>query len=358
MENGWVLVLDTPSADATRRVGGLSLVLRLGLDAQAGGASAIVMGKGAAHLRSRLLDSRLTIPVLDRPPPAARSILVPASYLVPPRFFAGMAENPVGPGTQAPHAFDPIDVVDGASARRAEVALFATLRKPVDGWTSRWLNRSISLRLSRLLVRTPIRPNHVTIVILLIGLAGAWLASRGSYAAAVAGAMLFQAQSILDGCDGEMSRVTYRQSLLGEWLDTIADDVTSYAFFGSAALGLFRVRGHLYYLVAGVIIVIAGMVASGTQYRYLIQIGSGDLLRHPVAGTREESHLITAIRPLFKRDTFTFLTLVAAVLNLLGPLVILTAIAGIGLAANVMRVDLDIRRQARVEPLAGGSGAP
>jgi phosphatidylglycerophosphate synthase len=360
LPGAWVLVLDEPSADAERRVGGLSLALRLALSAEAGGAAAVVLTQGTAHLREGLLDPRLRLGLLDRVPPAHRSIRIPASYLTHPRLLATMAgslSQMAGDSAwdlarqpyrlQGPQAFDPIDVVDPASAGRAEDALFETLRKPTDGWTARWLNRRISLRISRLLVRTPLRPNQVSLAVLAIGLVAAWLASRGTYAMALAGAGLFQTQSVLDGCDGEISRVTYRGSRLGEWLDTISDDLTNYLFFAGAGWGLYRAGGGDQYLLAGVGLLIGGLVTSAVQYRYLIRIGSGDLLRHPLAGREGEHALIGTIRPLFRRDTFILLTLVAAGLDQLGLAVMVAAAATVVLGVNAIRVDPIISPSAR-----------
>src|SRR5207247_1741966 len=101
-----------------------------------------------------------------------------------------------------------------------------------------------------------------------IGLFGAWLASRGTYETMLAGAALFQAQSVLDGCDGEMSRLTFRGSRTGEWLDTVGDDLTNYAFFAGASWGLYSASGRSLYLLLGAITVLSGFVGSGLEYRY------------------------------------------------------------------------------------------
>ena len=63
-------------------------------------------------------------------------------------------------------AFGAIDVTGDESASAAERALFRSLRKPQDGWTSRWLNRYVSLTLSRWLVKTNLTPNQVSVGIL------------------------------------------------------------------------------------------------------------------------------------------------------------------------------------------------
>jgi phosphatidylglycerophosphate synthase len=338
-------------------VGGLPLALRLALDAQRAGAAAVVCSPSEDVPKQVLADTRLRIPVLEAPPPESRLVRASASLLCHRDVFKSLgSEDDIAltpesaPMPATAYAFGPIDVVDATTARRGEYLLFQSLRKPQDGWTSTRLNRHISLALSRLLVRTRLTPNQVSVGILSIGLLGAYLATRGSYSAVLAGAFLFQAQSVLDGCDGEMSRVTYRGSHLGEWLDTIGDDLTNYGFFAGAALGLHSRTGSPLYLVAGAVIVGTGLAVSFIEYRYLIKIGSGDLLKYPTSQIASEGGgLLSAVAPLFKRDTFVFLTLIAAVLDLVGPMLIVFSIGGVGIFVNVVLAELRMRREAAGE---------
>jgi CDP-L-myo-inositol myo-inositolphosphotransferase len=252
-------------------------------------------------------------------------------------------------------------VSDGASAAEARRLLLRSLRKPQDGWTSRYLNRYVSLTITRFLVSTPLRPNQVSVGILGVGLLGAWLASRGTYSTMLLGAALFQAQSILDGCDGEMSRLTFRGSRLGEWLDTIGDDLTNYGFFAGAAWGLYASSGRVLYLALGGLTVLCGFVGSGLEYRYLIRIGSGDLLKYPLGigkapgsdAQAQKSGLgkaLDAISPLFKRDTFVLLTLVGAALGWLGPFLAVFAAGAVGVLWAVIKAELRMARE-RVDPI-------
>lgn len=347
-------MLDRPNGDASRKVGGLSLALRLALDAQAGGASCIVAAPDLAPL---LVDARLRTPVVEAAPSGSHRVRVPASFVVHRQLFKLLAATLASDRDLAaepfsidvPFGFSPIDVVDAASARHAERSLFRALRKPQDGWTSRWLNRYVSLALSRFLVKTPLRPNQVSVGILAVGLVGAWLASRGDWASMALGAFLFQMQSILDGCDGEMSRITYRGSLTGEWLDTVGDDLTNYSFFGATGFGLYAATGQKLYLIAGLVTVTCGVITSGIEYRYLIAIGSGDLLKYPLSAPGSESKpgLFDAIQPLFKRDTFVFLTLVAALAGLLGPMLVLFALGGVGILLSVIGAEVRMARERR-----------
>lgn len=354
----WVLVLDRPSSDPTRVVGGLPLALRLALDAQAGGAEAVVVASDAAEARRALADARLRIPVLDSVPSGGRAVRVPASFVVHRTLFRHLADHdgalPTPPAERdlsrqpfahaVPWGFEPIDVRDAAAAKIAERALFRALRKPQDGWTSRHLNRYLSLALSRLLTKTPLHPNQISVGILGIGLLGAFVAAQGTHLGLVAGAFLFQAQSVLDGCDGEVSRITHRGSRKGEWLDTIGDDLTNYGFFAGSAIGLYRMTDSSWYLAAGAVTVIAGFIASGLEYRYLIRIGSGDLLKYPLS-QHENTGRFAAIAPLFKRDTFVLLTLLAAAVGLLGPMLVVFALGAVGVLIGVIKTELRLARE-------------
>src|SRR5690606_18321905 len=152
--------------------------LRLVLDAQSGGASGVVLVPEAETARPALADERRRIPVLDSVPPDSAEVRVPASYLVHRQLFKKLFEQGAMPRDLArepfeidvPWGFSSFDVSDGQTARAAERALFRSLRKPEDGWTSRALNRPISLSLSRLLVKTPLTPNQVSLGILAVGI--------------------------------------------------------------------------------------------------------------------------------------------------------------------------------------------
>jgi phosphatidylglycerophosphate synthase len=352
----FALLLD-PAADGTRRVGGLTLALRLALDAQAAGAACIVVPETATDLRSLLVDQRLRLPVMSQAPPGAARLRAPSSLLVHRATLRELsqtaradAEVLVTSATQPPnvaYSFAPVDVSSDAAVKKAERALFNSLRKPQDGWTSRHLNRYISLFLSRRLVRTPLRPNQVSVAILGVGVAGAVMAAQGTYASLALGAFLFQSQSVLDGCDGEMSRVSHRGSRMGEWLDTIGDDLTNYGFFGGAGVGLYRASGQQIYLLAGAICVACGLLSSGLEYRYLIKIGSGDLLKYPLSQASSGGGKLAFLAPLFKRDTFVFLTLLAALAGVLGPMLCVFSLAAIGILFSVLKTELRLAREAR-----------
>lgn len=298
----------------------------------------------------------MRIPVLQDVPNDCTVLAVEAHWVMHRSTFAslaaGITDTPVRVDVRpaelqcaAPWGFCPVAVVDHESAAQAEALLFRSLRKPQDGWTSRWLNRYISLFFSRWLVKLPLTPNQISVVILAIGLFGAYLATRGTYISLAVGAVLFQAQSIFDGCDGEVSRITHRGSKAGEWFDTIGDDLTNYSFFACSAYGLYVLHHHWVYLLAGAVTVVCGLLSSGLEYRYLIKIGSGDLLKYPLSqATSAPSQGIARLSPLLKRDTFVFLTMLAALANLLQVALLVFAVGAIGITLAVIRTEIGLAR--------------
>jgi phosphatidylglycerophosphate synthase len=97
------------------------------------------------------------------------------------------------------------------------------MSKPQDGFVSRFLNRPISSRITRVLVKSPIHPSAFTASIFVLPLVAAVFLVRGDYLSVVLGSAIFQVFSILDGCDGELARAKNLESKFGERLDNVCD---------------------------------------------------------------------------------------------------------------------------------------
>ncbi len=113
-----------------------------------------------------------------------------------------------------------IDVDNEESLKKAESRLLSTLKKTSDGPISRYFNRPLSVRISRQLVKLQVTPNQVSVLSFIVGLVASLCFIVGN---AIIGAFLIQLSSILDGCDGEIARLKYRQSSLGDFVDAVLD---------------------------------------------------------------------------------------------------------------------------------------
>ncbi len=112
------------------------------------------------------------------------------------------------------------------------------MSKPQDGFVSRFLNRPISRRITRFLLKFPIHPNRWTISIFVLPLIAGVFLVRGDYVSVIIGAAIFQAFSILDGCDGEIARAKNLESKFGERLDNFCDFLSSLIYVLALGLGL------------------------------------------------------------------------------------------------------------------------
>jgi phosphatidylglycerophosphate synthase len=143
--------------------------------------------------------------------------------------------------TQSPYWC--LHVRDAATAQAAERMLFQSLRGQYEGFVDTYFNRAISALLSRMFLALRLSPNAITLVATAVGVAAAAAFARGSYAGGIVGALLFQLAAIVDCCDGEVARLTFTESPLGERLDLMTDNVVHMAIFAGLGWGAFVAQG-------------------------------------------------------------------------------------------------------------------
>ena len=132
------------------------------------------------------------------------------------------------------------DVDTPFDVAHAQAMLRRSLAKPADGPVSRWLNRPFSTRLTMLLAPLRPSPNLVTWLVCGLGLLAAGLLAAGQ---GVAGGLLAQATSVVDGVDGELARLQLRASPRGALLDGVLDRLADAAIL--AGLGVWALSDGL-----------------------------------------------------------------------------------------------------------------
>jgi phosphatidylglycerophosphate synthase len=123
---------------------------------------------------------------------------------------------------------------------KAERQLFASLKSEFEGFVDRFFNRKLSHWFTRLFLAMGLSPNLITMIATVVGLLAAVEFSRGTYAAGIVAALLFQLAAVIDCCDGEVARLTFTESLFGAWLDIAMDNVVHMAIFGGIAIGAYQ----------------------------------------------------------------------------------------------------------------------
>lgn len=219
------------------------------------------------------------------------------------------------------------------------------LTKPSDGVVSRILNRRISIPISRRLARTPITPNQLSVINLLIGIAAAGLAATGESRHLMVSGFLFQLASILDGCDGEVAHLKRQTSAQGAWIDTLTDNLAYVAYCIGVTVGLYHRVGSPYVLVVGSIAAVLIITSLSLMYVCLARhTASGSLLRFRDAAMTQAWQgkdspmklFIARIEFVVRRDFFALLFFVLAVLDRLDWIFWLLVVGSTGLLVSVL----------------------
>lgn len=209
--------------------------------------------------------------------------------------------------------------------RFLENRLFQDIHDKTEGWIARGLNKKVSFAISRILTRTPITPNTISIFCFLVGIIGClgFLSSR--WGLRILGAILLQLSSILDGCDGEVARLKLLKSKLGAWLDTVFDDVIKFVMFICLYVGYdwqFH-NGPIFKFC--VVTSFAYVGVSFVLYHYLITHKtahmadfrlSWQVAQPPGASTQNKATWFDHIKPILKHDSVLFIAFIMIVLDL------------------------------------------
>ncbi|MBA3546050.1 MAG: CDP-alcohol phosphatidyltransferase family protein [Nannocystis sp.] len=229
-------------------------------------------------------------------------------------------------------------VVDEATRRAAERGLCRTLAKSHQGLIDGWVNWRFSSPITRLLSYTPVRPNHITLAASVVGLASAAIVLRGGWAAIATAGVLLQLHSILDSCDGEMARLRFQGSRLGQWLDNVCDDVIDMVFLICAGLTL----GGGYATLAVVATLVRAWGHLVMYHEVYSRTGTGDVYSFRIWFQRESQAVDEVygvrgfggyFRALGRRDTYVFVWMLLCLLGQLEVVVVYGAVLGVMIGA-------------------------
>ena len=161
-----------------------------------------------------------------------------------------------------------IDVDDEEAFKKAEGKLLGALEKSSDGPISRYLNRPVSTRISKYLVKTNITPNHISFFSFVLCCIGAFFFFLGEYSYLLLGAILAQVSSIVDGCDGEIARLKFQETEFGAWFDAVLDRYADAFLLFGLTYYVYFLSGNLLYLFIGFLAIIGTFMNSYTADKY------------------------------------------------------------------------------------------
>jgi phosphatidylglycerophosphate synthase len=210
-----------------------------------------------------------------------------------------------------------LDGTTRASRRRAAWHILRRTAKTSDGWVSRHFNRPVSRTVSYALLALRLRPNHVSIMTLMLGVAAAAIGSNPGSLALIGTGILLHMTSVLDGVDGEIARATLTESDAGARLDTFVDRSTCLLCFGGAMIGWGREVGFVHASLVGLVVVLGLFLSLARGQRFVARHGTNasflliDRSVRQAARDSEDSllRLAAAGFSLLRRDLFSVLFL-------------------------------------------------
>ncbi|MBI1735293.1 MAG: CDP-alcohol phosphatidyltransferase family protein [Candidatus Rokubacteria bacterium] len=132
---------------------------------------------------------------------------------------------------------------DDAAATVAETRLLGTLGSPIDTAFDRAFHRRLSAPVTRWAVERGVTANAITIASIVVGLFAAVAVAVDGLAGVVIGVGLYVAAVVLDHADGEVARVGFAESRLGEWLDIGGDTAVHTALVLAMGTAAHRASG-------------------------------------------------------------------------------------------------------------------
>lgn len=227
--------------------------------------------------------------------------------------------------------------------------------------------RRFSVPFSVVLVRLGVRPAQVTLAGFMVSCLSAWCIAQGHYLLGVLGGLLCYASMVFDCADGEVARLSMRDSAFGAWLETWVDYSTYLLLLAALTLATQGRPGQdSYRLAAG--IALAGSLAVVAVAAYLrhrvaaADPGQFDDAAAKVMASSKGLHRFARWgRQWIKRSSVAHLVLALAIVNQLPVLLYLWAFGATVATVVIIAVEPFVVRKVKVTavpvpPVAAGDG--
>lgn len=214
--------------------------------------------------------------------------------------------------------------------------------------------RRFSVPLTRVLVRRGVSPNQVTLLGLLLAAAAAIAVSVDVYIVSLAGALLYYSSMILDCSDGEVARLSFRDSRFGAWFETVVDYVTYFLLLGGLVLASQRHGRPRLDVEAAMVALTASLVVAAVAGYLRLRVAGNDPGRFDDASaavlrSSTKFHRFARWgRQWIKRSTIAHLVVAFAVVNQLWVLIYLWAFGAVVAAVVIIGVEPFVVRRVKV----------
>ncbi|MBT5028239.1 MAG: CDP-alcohol phosphatidyltransferase family protein [Nitrospina sp.] len=217
----------------------------------------------------------------------------------------------------------------------AEKNLLKSVGLSNDSMMDKLATRFISRQLTRLFLKTPITPNQITFLSLLIGLGAAWCFFQGTYTSGLAGAIMLLVSAWVDCTDGEIARLKFMETPWGARFDIFCDNIVHFFVFFSIGMGLFFSTGDPLYKLYG------GLAVYGSLVSFVI-LGGIIIKKKNEAGQGKTSE--NSLTDQVANRDFIYFLLFMAIIDKLDIFILVTAIG-----ANIFALYLMYQKWGRAK---------
>ncbi len=185
--------------------------------------------------------------------------------------------------------------------------------KPTDGPISKYINRRISTRITRFIIKhnIPLTPNQVSLISFITAIAVLPLYLHGYL---IPAGILVQLSSIIDGIDGELARALNMISKKGGFIDTILDRYSDVIIVLSLILYLSLTRYLAIHILIFAVLCISGVL----MVSYIHTRGQYDFKIHPAT--------IGYLDSIASRDVRLFIIFIGSIIGFIEYTIIVLAI--------------------------------
>jgi len=166
----------------------------------------------------------------------------------------------------------------------------------------RYIIRKISGFISGFLSRTPVTPNQVTIISLILGIISGVFFSLGEHTYTITAGLLYFLSTVFDQCDGEVARLKKMETEFGRKLDIIVDTIANAAVVAGITFALYKTNGSGFVIIIG-ILAMTGITISLLLATYFSHDSKKD------TGTKE------MLDKLNNKDFFYIIMLLSVIFN-------------------------------------------
>jgi phosphatidylglycerophosphate synthase len=242
-----------------------------------------------------------------------------------------------------------------ASAASAERDYIRHLNGRKESFFTKKIRR-FSVPLTSRLVRHGARPALVTLGGLVLAATSAWCLARGSYLAGLLGAILYYTSMVFDCSDGEVARLTLRDSAFGAWFETFVDYATYLMLLAALAVAS-RMRPDAWALKEAALVALAGsavVIATASFLRLRVARADPGQFDEASANALESTTRLNRFarwgRQWIKRSTLAHLVVALALVNQTPVLLYLWAFGATVAAVVILAVQPFVIQRVVVKP--------